>query len=175
MQVRFLPPQLQPGTDGSCHEHGAAGPTERRRPCTPEMRVQFPRGPLGRLSDVEGRKPLPDCTCLAPMVKGTSSQASNLGFRVQILVGVLSGFRTTALSARGGRMPMADSHYGVCGVAVCMRRCDRRGSGFDSRRTPSRAIAYRRPALSRRWPMAERRYDPGASRAEALNSRWLQT
>src|ERR1700732_660075 len=36
----------------------------------------------------------------------------------------------------GGSSPPEAITHGVCGVAVCMRRCDRRGSGFDSPRTP---------------------------------------
>ena len=61
------------------------------------------------------------------MVKGTSSQASNLGFRVQILVGVLVGFRLSAIGFRrpmaDGRKPMAGGRQmnGVCGVAVSAR------------------------------------------------------
>jgi hypothetical protein len=70
------------------------------------------------------RCPLNSCTTtdngprtmdkMASMVKRTSSQASNLGFQVQILVEALCPW------CKGGT-----------------RRCDRRGGGFESPRTPS--------------------------------------
>ena len=96
----------------------------------------------------EGSTPLP--SALAPMVKRRSFLASNEGFRVRVLVGVLgrlSAFEPTAFGGLRGRMSIAERRLmnGVCGVAVCMRRCDRRGSGFDSPRTPCSVRARLRP------------------------------
>jgi hypothetical protein len=79
----------------------AHGPTGRHQFGRLEIRVRFPVGPLRKVAGygwpgrsakavlpTEMRVRLP-CLPLAPMVKRTSSHASNLGFRVQILVGAI--------------------------------------------------------------------------------------
>src|SRR5205823_13511854 len=54
-------PGLHPGNDGSSPSgiiDWAAGPTGRRRSCTPEMRVRLPRGPLTEGSRIRLAGPL---------------------------------------------------------------------------------------------------------------------
>ena len=72
------------------------------------MLTRFPCGECGFDS--------PTFRFFALVVKRKSSLASNEVFRVRILAGVLS----------------VD---GVCGVKACIRGCEPRGAGFDSRQT----------------------------------------
>ena len=90
------------------------------------MRVRLPHLPLNAL-----------------VVKRKSSLASNEVFRVRILAGVLVG-EVPWSSGQGAsptrRRSVVRFHPGllvdgVCGVRACIRGCEPRGAGFESRQT----------------------------------------